>query len=45
MTASRSPALRPLDIVIFGLSLFALSLGTIGMVWVERYRDLAGSFV
>lgn len=32
-------------IVLLGLSLFALSLGTIGMVWVERYRDLAGSFV
>jgi flagellar biosynthetic protein FliR len=32
-------------IVLLGLSLFALSLGTIGMVWVERYRDLVGSFV
>jgi flagellar biosynthetic protein FliR len=32
-------------IVLLGLSLFALSLGTLGMVWVERYRDLAGSFV
>jgi flagellar biosynthetic protein FliR len=32
-------------IVLLGLALFALSLGTIGMVWVERYRDLAGSFV
>jgi flagellar biosynthetic protein FliR len=32
-------------IVLLGLSLFALSLGTIGMVWVDRYRDLAGSFV
>ena len=32
-------------IVLLGLSLFALSLGTIGVVWVDRYRDLAGSFV
>jgi flagellar biosynthesis protein FliR len=32
-------------IVLLGLSLFALSLGTIGMVWVEHYRDLIGLFV
>ena len=27
--------------VLLGLSIFALSLGVIGMVWVDRYRDLA----
>jgi flagellar biosynthetic protein FliR len=26
--------------VLLGLSIFALSLGTIGMVWLERYREL-----
>lgn len=26
--------------VLLGLSVFALSLGVIGMVWVDRYRDL-----
>jgi len=26
--------------VLMGLSIFALSLGTIGMVWVDRYREL-----
>ncbi len=26
--------------VLFGLSIFALSLGTIGMVWTDRFRDL-----
>lgn len=30
--------------VIFGLSIFALSIGTLGMVWVDRYRALAGNF-
>ena len=30
--------------VLFGLSLFALSLGTIGMVWVSRYRELIAQF-
>jgi len=30
--------------VIFGLSIFALSLGMLAMVWVERYRDLATTF-
>lgn len=30
--------------VIFGLSIFALSLGLIGMVWVSRYRELIGIF-
>lgn len=29
----------PLSILL-GLSLFALSLGTIGMVWADRFRDL-----
>src|SRR5262249_39336347 len=32
-------AATPLQ-VLLGLSLTALSLGTIGMVWVSRYRDL-----
>ena len=31
--------------VIFGLSIFALSLGTIGMVWIGRYRELTDSFL
>jgi flagellar biosynthetic protein FliR len=26
--------------VIFGLSILALSLGVIGSVWLSRYRDL-----
>jgi flagellar biosynthetic protein FliR len=30
--------------VLFGLSIFALSLGMLGMVWIERYRDLAATF-
>ena len=30
--------------VIFGLSVFALSLGVLGMVWIDRYRDLAATF-
>jgi flagellar biosynthetic protein FliR len=30
--------------VLLGLSVFALSLGVIGMVWVDRYRDLLGTF-
>lgn len=30
--------------VLLGLSVFALSLGAIGMVWVDRYRQLAGAF-
>lgn len=30
--------------VLLGLSVFALSLGAIGMVWVDRYRQLVGMF-
>lgn len=30
--------------IIFGLSILALSLGVIGMVWVNRYRELLGVF-
>jgi flagellar biosynthetic protein FliR len=30
--------------VLLGLSVFALSLGVIGLVWVDRYRDLLGTF-
>jgi flagellar biosynthetic protein FliR len=36
-------AATPLQ-VILGLSLFALSLGVLGMVWVTRYRELLGNF-
>lgn len=31
--------------VIFGLSIFALSLGVIGMVWTSRYRELLEAFI
>lgn len=30
--------------VLLGLSVFALSLGVIGMVWVDHFRDLLGAF-
>ena len=30
--------------VLLGLSIFALSLGVIGMVWIDRYRDLLAVF-
>jgi flagellar biosynthesis protein FliR len=30
--------------VLMGLSIFALSLGVIGIVWIDRYRVLAGTF-
>ena len=30
--------------VLLGQSVFALSIGIIGMVWVDRYRDLIGAF-
>jgi flagellar biosynthetic protein FliR len=30
--------------VLFGLSIFALSLGTIGMIWTDRFRDLLAIF-
>ena len=30
--------------ILLGLSLFALSLGTIGMVWIDHYRDLLATF-
>lgn len=30
--------------VLFGLSIFALSLGVMGMVWIDHYRDLAATF-
>ena len=36
-------AATPLQ-VLLGLSIFALSLGTIGMVWVSRYRELLSQF-
>jgi flagellar biosynthetic protein FliR len=36
-------AAAPLQ-VLLGLSVFALSLGVIGMVWVSRYRDLLTGF-
>ncbi|MFO1013403.1 MAG: flagellar biosynthetic protein FliR [Caulobacteraceae bacterium] len=37
-------AATPLQ-VILGLSLFALSLGTIGMVWVDHYKQLLQVFL
>jgi flagellar biosynthetic protein FliR len=36
-------AAAPLQ-VLLGLSLFAVSLGTMGMFWVDRYRDLLHAF-
>jgi flagellar biosynthetic protein FliR len=36
-------AATPLQ-VLLGLSIFALSLGTLGMVWTSRYRDLLMRF-
>jgi len=30
--------------VLLGLSIFGLSIGVIGVVWVDRYRDLIGTF-
>jgi flagellar biosynthetic protein FliR len=30
--------------LLFSLSIFALSLGVIGMVWVDRFRELVGTF-
>jgi flagellar biosynthetic protein FliR len=30
--------------VLFGLSIFAVSLGGMGMIWVDHYRDLIGLF-
>jgi flagellar biosynthetic protein FliR len=31
--------------VLLGLSVFALSLGVIGLVWVDRYQDVVGVFL
>jgi flagellar biosynthetic protein FliR len=31
--------------LLLSLSIFALSLGVIGMVWIDRYRELVGNFV
>lgn len=30
--------------VLLGLAVFALSLGVLGLVWVDRFRDLTGTF-
>jgi flagellar biosynthetic protein FliR len=30
--------------ILLALSIFALSLGAIGMVWIDHYRDLVGMF-
>jgi flagellar biosynthetic protein FliR len=30
--------------LLMGLSIFALSLGVMGMVWIDRYRDLLAPF-
>lgn len=32
-------------LVLLGLAVFALSLGVIGLVWVDRYRELVGTFL
>lgn len=32
-------------IVVLGLSIFALSLGTIGVVWLDHFRELLANFV
>ncbi|WP_296597353.1 flagellar biosynthetic protein FliR [Phenylobacterium sp.] len=32
-------------IVMFSLSIFALSFGVIGIVWLDRFRELVGTFV
>jgi flagellar biosynthetic protein FliR len=37
-------AATPLN-VLMGLSVFALSLGTLGLVWVSRYRDVIALFL
>ena len=37
------PALEPL-MLLTSLSIFALSLGVIGMVFIDRYRDLVQVF-
>lgn len=34
----------PLSLIL-GLSVFALSLGSIGIIWLDRYRDLLGMFL
>ena len=31
--------------IVLGLSIFALSLGTIGIVWLDHFRELIGNFV
>jgi flagellar biosynthetic protein FliR len=31
--------------VLLGLSVFALSIGIVGLVWIEKYRDLIAVFV
>jgi flagellar biosynthetic protein FliR len=30
--------------VLLGLAIFALSLGVLGLVWVDRFRELTGAF-
>jgi len=30
--------------ILLGLAVFGLSLGVLGLVWVDRFRDLAGTF-
>jgi len=47
VTDSRSMILRVLSVplmILLGLSIFALSLGAIGMVWIDHYRDLLATF-
>jgi flagellar biosynthetic protein FliR len=37
-------AVAPLT-VLLGLSVFALSLGVVGLVWLQRYQELVGVFL
>jgi flagellar biosynthetic protein FliR len=37
-------AVAPLT-VLLGLSIFALSLGVVGLVWMQRYQELVGVFL
>jgi flagellar biosynthetic protein FliR len=31
--------------VLLGLSVFALSVGVVGMVWIDRYQDVVALFL
>ena len=40
-----TPYTSDLVMKIMVLAIFALSLGVLGMVWVERYRELIATFL